>query len=145
MRELFRLYVARPVKAVFDAIAWVIGLVVLVLLLGILAAIPGLNLIALGVLLDAEGRVARSGRLRDGFPLVPLAPRIGSMALGVWFWLLPVSFVASWASDAHILHPGSRADVGWHRVLTFVEVFVVVHLSLALATGGRLSRFARPL
>ena len=71
---IFRRFVVRPVAAVFAAVAWVAGLVVLIFLLGFLAAVPGLNLIALGILLDAEGRVARSGSILDGFPLVPLAP-----------------------------------------------------------------------
>ena len=138
-------HVMRPVAAVFAALAWVVGLLVLVFLLGFLAAMPGLNLIALGVLLDAGGRVARSGRILDGFPLVPLAPRVGSAALGVWLWLLPIALLGSLASDAAILHPGSRADVNLHQLLHVAQVALVLHLALALAAGGRFSRFFRPL
>src|ERR1041385_4875555 len=46
---------------------WLFGLVSLLATLALLAAIPIMNLIALGYLLDASGRVAKSGRVRDGF------------------------------------------------------------------------------
>src|SRR5687768_6092667 len=85
------------IAAIFRGLAWLVGLAVLIFLLGLVAAIPVLNLVALGILLDAEGRVARSGRILDGFPLVPLAPRLGGIALGIWLWLLPFSLLGSLA------------------------------------------------
>ena len=62
------------------------GLFSLLALLAFLAAIPGLNFLALGYLLEAEGRVARTGKLRYSMPLLPLAPKLGGMVLGIWFW-----------------------------------------------------------
>lgn len=140
-----RRFVVRPVSALFSGLSWLVGLVVLVFLLGFLAAVPLLNLVALGILLDAGGRVARSGRILDGFPLVPLAPRVGSVALGIWIWLLPVALIGSLASDARILHPGSGSDIALHRLLKVAKVATVVHLALALAAGGAFIRFFRPL
>lgn len=137
-------FVLRPVVALFAGISWLVGLVVLVFLLGFLAAVPLLNLVALGILLDAGGRVARTGRILDGFPLVPLAPRVGSVALGIWLWLLPIALIGSLASDAAILHPGSGSDIALHRLLKVAKIAVVIHLSLALAAGGAFSRFFRP-
>ncbi|HMC12220.1 MAG TPA: hypothetical protein VKH44_13055, partial [Pirellulaceae bacterium] len=49
------------------ALEWLFGLVSLLACLAVLAAIPIVNLLSLGYLLEASGRVARSGRLRDGF------------------------------------------------------------------------------
>lgn len=138
-------FIWRPIRAVFAAIEWLLGLIVLIALLGVVAAIPIANFVALGVLLDAQGRVARSGRFLDGFPLVPLAPRIGSLVLGVWLWLLPLYFCASVAADARILHPGSELDVAWHQGLGLLKGAIFVHLALAIANGARLSRFFRPL
>src|SRR5688500_5260355 len=78
LRQLADRFLFAPIRALFAAVEWLLGLAVLVLFLGVLAALPPLNLVALGILLDAQGRVARGGRLRDAFPLVPLAPRLGS-------------------------------------------------------------------
>ena len=46
------------------------GLASLVLLLAILAAVPIVNFVTLGYLLEAEGRVGRTGRFRQAFPLI---------------------------------------------------------------------------
>jgi hypothetical protein len=43
------------------------GGITMALLLSILAVFPVLNLISLGYLMKASGKVAESGRLRDGF------------------------------------------------------------------------------
>ena len=71
------------------------GLASLLLLLAVIAAIPIVNFIALGYLLEAEGRVGRSGRLRDGFPLLGLAPRLGTIALGIYLWLIPLRIITA--------------------------------------------------
>ena len=72
-------------RRLMRGIAWLVrtlwGIVSLIVLLAFIAAIPIVNFLALGYLLEVEGRVARSGRLRDAFPLLPLAPRLGSLVL----------------------------------------------------------------
>ena len=71
----------KPVRSGFWAIHVAFGSACLILVLAILAAIPGLNILTLGYLIDPQRRVANSGRLRDGFPLMTLAPRaFGSFA-----------------------------------------------------------------
>src|SRR5205809_278239 len=49
------------------ALEWLFGLASLLACLAVLAAIPIVNFLSLGYLLEASGRVAKSGRLRDGF------------------------------------------------------------------------------
>lgn len=127
------------------AISMVFGIATLILALAVVAAIPIVNFIALGYLLEVEGRVARSGKIRDAFPLLPLAPRVGSIVIGVWLFLLPLRFLAWTAADARLISPGSPADVGWHVVLYVAMVLLTVHICLALARGGRLSTFFRPI
>jgi hypothetical protein len=127
------------------AVSTVFGIVTMVLALAILAAIPIVNFIALGYLIDVEGRVARSGKFRDAFPLLPLAPRIGSLVIGIWVFLLPLRLLAWTAADARLISPGSAADRGWHLALHVSMVLVTIHICLALARGGRLSSFFRPL
>src|SRR5262249_21138849 len=69
---------------------WLFGASVLMVGLAILAAIPVLQFLSLGYLLEAGGRVARSGRLRDGFIGVRWAALVGFLVLGGWLVLLPV-------------------------------------------------------
>ncbi len=65
------------------AVSTLFGIASLIFLLAVVAAIPGANFYALGYLLEVEGRVARSGRFRDAFPLLDLAPKLGAIALGI--------------------------------------------------------------
>lgn len=134
---------------VVDFFAWCVrtafGIVSLIAFLAFLAAVPGLNFYVLGYLLEVEGRLARSGRLRDAFPLVDLAPRLGSIALGVYLWTVPIRLLASVAADAHLVDPGSAADRNLSFALVAFSVVVAVHLCLALARGGSLTCFVRPI
>lgn len=134
-----------PLRFMGWGITMSFGIATMILALAIIAAIPIVNFLALGYLLEVEGRVARSGKFRDAFPLLPLAPRIGSMVIGIWIFLLPLRFIAWSAADARLISPGSGADIFWHVVLIVAMVLVTVHLCLALARGGRLSTFFRPI
>ncbi|MDZ4684384.1 MAG: hypothetical protein SH850_04790 [Planctomycetaceae bacterium] len=131
------------------AIAWVtsllFGVASLVLMLAVIAAIPIVNFVALGYLLEAEGRVARTGKLRYAMPLLPLAPRLGGLAFGIWFWLLLVRQVADAASDAAMIAPGTSVATGWGIVRFLVSVLVGTHLLLAVARGGSFWCFFRPI
>ena len=131
------------------AIAWIVeasfGIVSLILLLAVVAAIPIVNFLALGYLLEVEGRVARSGRLRAAFPLLALAPRLGAMALGLWLWLLPLRVLADYTADARLIDPSSPVTAGLNRALAIAASLIGIHLCLALARGGSLSCFFRPI
>lgn len=133
------------VGGLFWMVRTLFGIVSLIFLLAVLAAIPVVNFIALGYLLDVEGRVARSGRLRDAFPLLDLAPRLGSIALGIGLSLFPLRLLSHAAADAYLIDPGSRADRNLHILLRVLTVSMAVHLCLALARGGSLSCFLRPI
>ncbi len=139
----------RVFGAVFGFISWLIkslfGIASLILLLALIAAIPIVNLLALGYLLEVEGRMARSGKLRDAFPLLNQAPRLGSIALGLWAWLIPLRFLSHLATDARLIDPGSFADVSLHLLVPALAVVVTIHLCLALAHGGGLWAFMWPL
>lgn len=128
--------------------AWLIraafGIVSLILLLAVIAAIPIVNFLALGYLLEVEARVARTGKLRDAFLLLDVAPRVGSIALGIWLWLLPLRLIASARDDQAVIQGGTVT--GGLQILTpIVAALVASHLCLALARGGSLSCFFRPI
>src|SRR6516162_3382101 len=73
-----------------SACEWFFGAATLIVGLSVLAAIPLLQFMSLGYLLEACGRVASTGRLREGFIGVRQAARVGGMALGTWLVLLPL-------------------------------------------------------
>jgi hypothetical protein len=138
-----------PLRHPLRAISWVtsllFGVASLILLLAVIAAIPIVNFLALGYLLAAQGRVARTGQLRQALPLLPLAPRLGGLAFGLWFWLLIVRWVADAASDAATIAPGSTVAAGWRIALLGMSFAVGTHLLLAIARGGSFWCFFRPI
>lgn len=130
--------------AVCWSLEWLFGLASVVGFLAVLAAVPILNFISLGYLLEASGRVARSGRIRDGLIDLPKFARIGSMVLGAWLWLWIPRVVSGVARDAWLIDPESIAARGWRIALIVVSVFVVGHILLAWYSGGRLRHFFWP-
>lgn len=138
-----------PLKRPFGALAWLIralfGIASLIVLLALIAAIPIVNFIAFGYLLEVEARVARTGKLRNAFLLLDVAPRIGSIALGVWLWLVPLRYLGLLRNDAYWLDPDGPASRRLEFFVPLAAVLVGTHLCLALARGGSFSTFFRPI
>jgi hypothetical protein len=126
------------------AAEWVFGLASVIGCLAVLAAVPILNFISLGYLLEASGRVARSGRLRDGFIDTAKFARIGSLVAGTWLWLWVPRFISSLALSAWLIDPGSAAAGAWRVGQIAVTVLVIGHILLAWYSGGRLRHFFWP-
>lgn len=130
-------------------LAWCVrslfGIASLIVLLAVIAAIPIVNFLALGYLLEVEGRLARTGRLRDAFPLIDLAPRLGSIAMGIWLCVFPLRLLSDAAADARLIDGGAAADRNLHLLVQALSVGMTLHICLALARGGRLSCFFRPI
>src|SRR4051812_29650427 len=86
----------RPLRRALGAIVsgweWLLGAASLLFGLSILAAFPVVQFLSLGYLLEASARVARTGRLRDGWIGVRRAGRVGVVVAGAWLCLLPVRF-----------------------------------------------------
>jgi hypothetical protein len=120
------------------------GVAVLMISVAVLAALPVLQFLSLGYLLEAGGRVARTGRLRDGFIGVRLAARLGGLIVGCWLMLLPVRFVADLAYSAQIIDPDGRIAAAWRIGLFVLIVLTALHVGLACARGGRLRYFFWP-
>jgi hypothetical protein len=140
---------ARPVRAAIalaSAAEWCFGFVTIFVALAMLSAVPVLQLLSLGYLLEASGRVARSGQMRDSLIGVRPAARVGGIVLGCWLWFWPARFAVDTADAAAILDP---ADVGltataWHYGTIALALAIGIHLSLAVLAGGQLWRFAWP-
>ena len=129
-------------RSVFWFIHLAFGTGCLVMVLAILAAIPGLNILTLGYLIDPQKRVAESGRLRDGFPLMVLAPRLGVIVFFSILLLAPIRFQSVRVSDAAvILGPTHPRVLQMQTILQVLQTIVAVHLMLAIAPVARLVAF----
>ncbi|HEX5103596.1 MAG TPA: hypothetical protein VFV87_07295 [Pirellulaceae bacterium] len=126
------------------AAEWLFGLASVIGCLAVLAAIPILNFISLGYLLEASGRVAKSGRIRDGFIDTAKFARIGSLVAGTWLWLWVPRFVSTLATDAWLIDPNGAPARAWRVGLIVTTVLVIGHILLAWYSGGRLRHFFWP-
>lgn len=123
---------------------WLFGAASLVGGLAILAAIPIVQFLTLGYLLEAGGRVARTGRLRDGFIGVRKAARVGSIFLGTYLMLLPMWLLSSAATSAELIDPSGPVAQQWQTGMTILTVLMGLHIAAACARGGKLRYFLWP-
>ncbi len=123
---------------------WMFGAAALVVGLSVLATIPIVQLASLGYLLEASGRVVRSGHLGDGFVGVRQAARLGRIALGVTLLMVPLWFASSLRFSAELIDPASRATVGWTVAVVATGVLVVFQIVSGCLRGARLRHFLIP-
>src|SRR5437870_3350896 len=121
------------------------GFCSLIVFLAVLAAIPGLQLLSFGYLLEAEGRVARTGRFLGALPGLRVLARLGGAVLGTFLVFLPFLVLQDFFHDAVLIDPGSHQSQTLGIWLVASGVLAVVHSGFALARGGRLRHFFRPL
>ncbi len=124
---------------------WCFGLVCMMVGLAFLASIPILQFISLGYLLEASGRVTRSGRLRDGFIGIRPAARIGGAIAGGWGLLLPARITADMAYSAQLIQFDGQLYRNWRFGSIVLSVILVVHIVTVLCAGGRLRYYLWPL
>lgn len=123
---------------------WLFGVVTLVVGLAVLSALPVFNFLSLGYLLEAGGRIGRTGRLRDGFIGVRPAARVGGIFIGVYLLLLPLRLGSSYLLDAQLIAPSGLAASRWRVLLTVLTMLVVLRIVAACSRGGRLRYFLLP-
>lgn len=132
------------VNAITSAIGWVFGLISLMIILAALAAIPLLQFLSLGYMLEAAARVAKTGRLRDGFIGVRTAGRIGGVIAASWLLVLPIRLAADFARSAEIINPESKEAATWRLGVFILAVVTFFHISMAIARGGKIRYFLWP-
>lgn len=138
--------IRKPFRCLWWLLQVVLGVGFLLPLLAALAAIPGANLLSLGMMVEAEASVGRTGRFRDGFPLLAISSRVGLIGLMAGLALLPVFAAASMAEGQQIVGLASGTDLNAWRVGTIVlQVIVFAMLLLAIANGGSFGSFFWPL
>ncbi|MCI0683456.1 MAG: hypothetical protein L0Y71_15235 [Gemmataceae bacterium] len=134
----------RLIGGIFSILEWLFGALTLMVGLAVLAALPVVQFLSLGYLLEAGARVARSGRLRDGFIGARLAARVGGAAAASWLLLLPVRLIAGIAYSAQVIEPGGDTARAWRIGLIVLIAFTALHIVAACARGGRLRYFVWP-
>ncbi len=134
----------RGVRATASGIDWGFGLISLVVGLALLSIVPFLNFLSLGYLLHASGRVAHTGKLRNGFVGIRKASILGSFIVGTWLIFLPIRFISGMWKDAELVAPGSPNANAWHLGLLILTVLAVLHVVWACIRGGRIRHFLWP-
>jgi hypothetical protein len=125
-------------ELVFGALSLIVGLAAL-------AVIPILQFLSLGYFFEATRRVARSGRLRDGFIGLRKAARMGCAVIALWLIIAPLRFLSSLYVSAQVIDPQSRMVTVIGVFLAIFTVLAAAHMALALAHGGRLRDFLWPV
>jgi hypothetical protein len=123
----------------------IFGALTLIVGLAFLAAYPVLQVFALGYLLEAAGRIGRSGRLRDAFPLVPQASKVGGALFGAWLVTLPWRYIRDVVADSALIDPESFQTKILGITLTVLLVLTPLHILFAILRGGKLRYFFTPL
>ncbi|MEO2012609.1 MAG: hypothetical protein ABGX22_28410 [Pirellulaceae bacterium] len=126
-------------------ITWLVGMVTLVFVLASLASVPVLQFISLGYLLESTGRIARSGKFRDGFVGYRTAARVGTVICGIWLTLLPIRIAAKFSHATYAIDPDGTQTIIWRVAVTVLTIVLSLHAASAVYCGGKLRDFFWPI
>lgn len=116
----------------------------LVTLLAVMTAIPLVQLISFGYLLDVAGKLAGGAKLGTALRWRDAAGKLGLAALALLLLSLPIRLLTHWAIAAEIVSPGTQSAAALRSGAVALTLVVMVHLSWAWARGGRLKHYAWP-
>ncbi|MGI9474144.1 MAG: DUF4013 domain-containing protein [Rubripirellula sp.] len=142
--------VARPgfIRRTIAFVAWTIRgsfcIASLIVLLAVLTAIPVLQLIAFGYLLQVAGGLANGAKLRDSLPHLNAAGQIGLAAVAIFIAALPTQALAHLESVSTLINPGSRQAVAMRWAAIGFSLFMTGYLLWAWVRGGRLVHYLWP-
>lgn len=134
----------RVMGSIGSAGEWLFGVTTLWVGLAVLASVPVGQFLALGYLLEASGRVARSGRFRDGFIGVRTAAKFGGVVVAGFLLWLPLYGMSLLAESARIIDPHGRIARQWELGLSALAILFALHVISALVRGARFRDFLRP-
>ena len=116
----------------------------LVTILAIMTALPLIQLIAFGYLLDVAGKLARGSRLGEAVAWRETAGRLGLAAIVLFLLSLPIQLLAHWSVAAEIITPGAL-NARLMRLAAVVLAFMALaYVSWAWVRGGRLRNYLWP-
>ncbi len=134
-----------PLKSIAWLAQGLVGTLFGIILLAAMAAVPLLNVLAYGYLLEIVGRVARTGRFRSACYLTPLTSRLAGIVIVVSLLVFPLRFLTGIARDASLVAPGGVAAWAWAAGTILGGLLAGGLLLLMIGRGGSGWWFFRPL
>lgn len=116
----------------------------LVTVLAVMAALPIIQLIAFGYMLDVAGRLTAGSKFRDTLDWLRPAGQLGMAIVAILVVALPIHLLTHWSRAADLVSPGTpQAEA--IRTLSVVLVFLAVpYLGWAWVRGGRVRDYLWP-
>ena len=114
------------------------------MLLAFLTAIPLVQLITLGYLVDVSGRLASGGKVRDALINLHQAGTIGLAMIAVMIAALPSQLLAHWEFVAQTIDPGSSQASNLRSGALVFSLFAIIYLMWAWIRGGQFRHYLRP-
>jgi hypothetical protein len=129
--------VARGFRLAFEAF-W------LTTVLAVMTALPVVQLIAFGYLLDVAGKLARGGAIGQSLQWLKPAGQFGLAMIATFAIALPIAVLGHFAHVADVVTPGSTQGKVMRRIAGVLVGVGLVHLGWAWARGGRLRHYLWP-
>jgi hypothetical protein len=133
-----------PFQKIARIIEWFFGVASMICLLTLCAAIPLLQFITLGYLLEISANIVRQGKVRAGFVGIRKAARIGGLLLGTTLVWMPAFQVSGIFHDAQIVLAGAEQLQPFGINLTIVILITISYTLWAWIRGGKLRHFLWP-
>lgn len=136
------------IRSVMGVIFWLIRgifcLVSLTVILAVLTAIPILQLITFGYLINVSGRLANGSKLKDSLPHLQQAGQIGLAAIALFLASLPTQTLAHLESVANLINQGSEQATQMRALAIATSILMTAYLLWAWNRGGRLANYLWP-
>ncbi len=116
----------------------------LVTFLAIMTALPLVQLIAFGYLLDVAGKLTRGEQLGDAVAWRETAGRFGLAAAVLFLLSLPIQLLAHWAVAAEIISPNALSARLLRLAAVLLAFGALAYVSWAWVRGGRLKHYLWP-
>jgi hypothetical protein len=136
------------IRRVGAGIAWftqsVFETLSLFTILAVMTAVPLIQLISFGYLLDVAGQLTRGAKVSEAVRWRAAAGRIGLAVLALILMGLPIRLLIHWATVAEVVSPGTSQSGLLRGGAVVLTLIVMAHLSWAWARGGRLKHYLWP-
>lgn len=113
-------------------------------LLAVLTAIPVLQFIAFGYLLDVAGRLAQGNTLRKSVPNLDRAGKIGLAWLALFIVSLLPKYLVTLESISQLINPGSEQAAGLRFAAVASSMLAIAYLMWAWVRRGQLRHYFWP-
>ena len=137
-----------PIRRAFAWLGWIVRhtfeLLSLVTLLAVMTAIPVIQLISFGYLLNVAGRLASGRKLFEALQWRAAAGKIGLALVAILLLSVPIRLLTHWATVAEVIAPGTQKAELLRVGAVLLTLAVMAHLSWAWARGGRLRHYLWP-